>query len=94
MTIAKRPSSASRDARKCGGDLPGEAREESATNCHDGQLVHAGHARIARRADDHAADRHHTRSRQRATPRASRSSLIEQTPDIGHRSKQLHRMVG
>ncbi|MGY3452086.1 hypothetical protein ACVILH_004428 [Bradyrhizobium sp. USDA 4353] len=59
MTIAKRPSSASRDARECGGDLPDEARDEYATNWHDGQLVHAGCARIARRADDQSADRRH-----------------------------------
>ncbi|CCD88902.1 hypothetical protein BRAO285_500001 [Bradyrhizobium sp. ORS 285] len=51
MTIAKRPSSTSRDALKCGGDLPDVAREKSATNWHDGQLAHAGHARIARPVD-------------------------------------------
>ncbi len=50
VTIAKRPSSASRDARKCGGDLPDVASDESATNWLDGQLAHARHAEIARRA--------------------------------------------
>lgn len=57
MTIAKRPSSASRVARKCASDLPDGATDQSATNWHDGQLAHAGHARIARRADDQSADR-------------------------------------
>ncbi|MGJ5203494.1 hypothetical protein [Bradyrhizobium sp. HKCCYLR20261] len=52
MTIAKRPSSASRDARECAGDLPDVTSDKCATNWHDGQLAHAGHAghaRVARR---------------------------------------------
>ncbi|MDU2926148.1 MAG: hypothetical protein E7B62_27150, partial [Bradyrhizobium sp.] len=52
MTIAKRPSSASRDALICGGDLPDVTRDKCATNWHDRQLAHAGHPMIARRADD------------------------------------------
>ena len=50
VTIAKRPSSASRDARKGEGDLPDETSDASATNWHDGRLAHAGDAEIARRA--------------------------------------------
>ncbi|MGJ4998901.1 hypothetical protein ACQR0Z_31055 [Bradyrhizobium sp. HKCCYLS3077] len=56
MTIAKRPSSASRDAGECEGDLPDVTREKCATNWHDGQLMHAGHAGIARRADGQLND--------------------------------------
>ncbi|CCD96509.1 hypothetical protein BRAO375_600082 [Bradyrhizobium sp. ORS 375] len=44
VTVATRPSCGSRDARKCAGDLPDDTRAETATNQHDGQFAHGGHA--------------------------------------------------
>jgi hypothetical protein len=50
VTIAKRPSARSRDARQGAGDLPDKASASPAACWRDGQFTHDAHARAARRA--------------------------------------------
>jgi hypothetical protein len=74
VTIAKRPSSRPRDARKGACDLPDGASTIAATCWHDGQIEHGVHARTARRAKSGALEncRRHSGAMRSIEPGISR----------------------